>query len=422
MIIEKPFDAGSNVAAVRTHIDGNRIDPLRRAADFELPGVVRADSRARRGGKEKDRQDVTHRWLGGGTRDVILFTPQRSTRLVSSPLSTQKEGTSILTTLRFTAAAALSLFAILPLRAQSPPTAGPERVVVGIYVMQIYDLDPAGNSFTATFWLWTRHRDGNIRPLDTIHIVGAKKVESEPTLTQVKDGQVWDQKFFRAVIRYAWELREYPFDEHNFVIRFEEGLYDSESVVYVPDRMQSGIDLAAMGSRWNVNSFDFATELRRSPTTYGDPTLTKAKSYSAHGVVTVYAERRQTIIFVKLLIGAYVALLLAMLSYRIKTEQPTLFSARLGLLVGSLFATVVNLRSTEAVLGRTDDFTLVDKIHITISVYILVAAFAALLSRRLSERERVTLSRKIDNLGLLVTAATIIAMNVIMISNAVISK
>jgi hypothetical protein len=324
--------------------------------------------------------------------------------------------------LRF--AAVLALIGALPLCAQVPTLAppGPERVVVGVYVTQIYDLDPAGNSFTASFWLWTRHRGGNIRPLDTIHILGAKKVESEPTLTLVKAGQVWDQKFFRAVIRYAWELREYPFDEHNFVIRFEEGLYDSESVVYVPDRMQSGIDLEAMGSRWSIGSFRFETELRRSPTTYGDPTLTKPKRFSAHGVVTVYAERRQTIIFWKLLIGAYVALLLALLSYRIKTDQPTLFSARLGLLVGSLFATVVNLRSTEAVLGRTDDFTLVDKIHITISVYILVAAVAALLSRHLCERDRAALSRTIDKIFLLITAGIFLTLNVIMISNAVISK
>jgi hypothetical protein len=233
---------------------------------------------------------------------------------------------------------------------------------------------------------------------------------------------VWDQKFFRAVIRYAWELREYPFDEHNFVIRFEEGLYDGETLVYVPDRVQSGIDLEAMGSRWTVGSFRFDAELRRSPTTYGDPTLDKPKSFSANGVVTVYAERRQTIIFFKLLIGAYVALLLAMLSYRIKTDQPTLFSARLGLLVGSLFATVVNLRSTEAVLGRTDDFTLVDKIHITISLYIFVAAVSALLSRRLCERDRAALSRRVDNVSLIVTAAILVALNVVMISNAVISK
>jgi hypothetical protein len=326
------------------------------------------------------------------------------------------------------AAVLLAIAAVLPMcgaEVAPPPAAvpaGPERVVVGVYVTQIYDLDPTGNSFTVTFWAWTRHHGGNIRPLETIHIVGAKKVESEPTLSLVKAGQMWDQKFFRAVIRHAWELREYPFDEHNLVIRFEEGLYDADVLVYVPDRVQSGIDPDAMGSRWNIGSFRFDTELRRFPTTYGDPTLTKPKSYSAQGVVTIYAQRRQTIIFAKLLIGAYVALLLALLSYRIKTDQPTLFSARLGLLVGSLFATVVNLRSTEAVLGRTDDFTLVDKIHITISVYILVAAVSALISRHLCEKDRAALSRTIDNISLLVTAAIFVALNVIMISDAIISK
>ncbi|MBV8546791.1 MAG: hypothetical protein JO093_06460 [Acidobacteria bacterium] len=323
------------------------------------------------------------------------------------------------------AALLLAFTAVLPARAQTPtPSAapGPERVVIGVYVTQIYDLDPTGASFTASFWLWARHRGGNIRPLDTIHIVGAKKVESEPTLTIVKAGQVWDEKFFRATMRYAWELREYPFDEHNLVIRFEDGLYDSETLIYIPDRAQSGIDPAAMGSRWNIGSFRFDAELRKSPTTYGDPTLTKPQSVSAQGVVTVYAERRQTIIFVKLLIGAYVALLLALLSYRIKTDQPTLFSARIGLLVGSLFATVVNLRSTEAVLGRTDDFTLVDKIHISISIYILVAAISALISRHLCEQDRAALSRTIDKYSLLVTAALFLVINVLMISDAVISR
>ena len=319
----------------------------------------------------------------------------------------------------------IALALALPLCAESPaasPASGPEKVVIGVWVTQIYDLDPSGNSFTASFWVWTRHRPHGVHPLDTLHIMGAKKVESEPTLTLVKAGVEWDQKFFRAVIRYAWELREYPFDEHNFRINFEESLYDGDSVVYVPDKQQSGVDAGALGARWAIGSFELETSLRRAPTTYGDPTITVAKSYWAHGTVTVYGERRQTGIFVKLLIGAYVAVLLAFLSYRIKTDQPTLFSARLGLLVGSLFATVVNLRSTEAVLGRTDDFTLVDKIHITIALYILVAAIFALISRYLCERERMAQSRMLDNISLLVTGALFIAINVLMISDAVISE
>ena len=63
VIVEQPFDAGADVAAVRMRVDGNRIDPRRRTADFELPGIIRADSRVRRGGEEKDGEEGTHGWL-----------------------------------------------------------------------------------------------------------------------------------------------------------------------------------------------------------------------------------------------------------------------------------------------------------------------------------------------------------------------
>ncbi len=320
---------------------------------------------------------------------------------------------------------ALLLAMALPLRADLPgtPTAKePEKVIIGVYVTQIYDLDPAGSAFSTAFWVWARHRTRDLHPLDTIHFIGAKKVESEPAFTLVKGGEVWDQKFFRVVFRHSWELREYPFDEHNFRINFEESELDGSSVVYVPDKLESGVKPEAMGLRWEISAFRFESGLLKAATTYGDPTLTKPVSYWAHAEAVIYGERRQTAVFFKLLIGAYVAVLLALLSYRIKTDQPTLFSARLGLLVGSLFATVVNLRSTESVLGRTDDFTLVDKIHITIALYILTAAFSALLSRHLCEREKIALSQTVDSISLLVTAALFITVNVLMISGAVISR
>ncbi|HXH40457.1 MAG TPA: hypothetical protein VNN08_17635 [Thermoanaerobaculia bacterium] len=326
---------------------------------------------------------------------------------------------------RITLAGVLFALALaLPALAQSPgaPAKEPERIAIGVYVTQIYDLDTSGNSFTASFWVWARHRDHSVHPLDTLHVLGAKKVESEPTLTLERNGQVWEQKFFRAVINHAWELREYPFDEHDLAISFEEGLYDASTIVYVADEGQSGVEPGAMGSRWAIGDFRFNTDLRMAATTYGDPALSKRRSYWARATAVVYGERQQTGIFFKLLIGAYVAVLLALLSYRIKTDQPTLFSARLGLLVGSLFATVVNLRSTESVLGRTDDFTLVDKIHISIALYIFVASLSALISRHLCEREKVAQSRTVDNITLLVTAALFLAINIIMISDAVISK
>ena len=76
----------------------------------------------------------------------------------------------------------MALAIAMPLRAQRPAVStskAAQHVLIGVWVTQIYDLDPSGNSFTACFWIWTRHPVNGIHPPDTLHIIGAKKVESE---------------------------------------------------------------------------------------------------------------------------------------------------------------------------------------------------------------------------------------------------
>ncbi len=75
---------------------------------------------------------------------------------------------------------------------------------------------------------------------------------------------------------------------------------------------------------------------------------------------------------------------------------------------------------TRGLVSRTDAVTLVDKIHISIALCLMIAAFSALLSWHLCEREKIALSRTVD-ISLLVTAALFITFKV-MISATVISR
>src|SRR5258706_4928491 len=308
-----------------------------------------------------------------------------------------------------------------PVYAEFPraPPPQPTSVVIGIYITHIYDLNPGGNSFTVGFWAWARRRSRDIHPLDTLQVFQAKEVRAEPAVSIEKGGEIWDQRYFRAVIRYSWDMRQYPFDEYDLPIEFGEGIYDTMTLTYVADKRQSGIEPDAMPAHWGIARFRFDTGADRYPSTFGDPTLTKPLSSWAFGKAIVRVERQHGAIFFKLLVGAYVAFLLAGVSFRIKAAQPTLFFARLGLLVGSLFATIVNLRSTESVLGRTEDFTLVDQIHLLITVFVLIAAASALISRRLCERERIEKSREVDGISFILFIASFIAINIVMISHAV---
>ena len=72
------------------------------------------------------------------------------------------------------------------------------------------------------------------------------------------------------------------------------------------------------------------------------------------------------------------------------------YSDRLGILVGTLFAAVVNLQVADSALGQTDSFTLTDFIHVMAIVYIFAAACISLYSRKLTEAGQNPMALKID--------------------------
>ncbi|HET7094547.1 MAG TPA: hypothetical protein VFI22_13735, partial [Thermomicrobiales bacterium] len=61
-------------------------------------------------------------------------------------------------------------------QAQTPQAASPERCRVGVFLIDLYDLDYAANSFTADFWLWSVCPTAAIRPLDTLEFINANAV------------------------------------------------------------------------------------------------------------------------------------------------------------------------------------------------------------------------------------------------------
>jgi len=312
--------------------------------------------------------------------------------------------------------------ALFLLGAAVPAGAVPERSLVGVWITDLYDLDPNSRTFTAKFWLWSVVPAGSkIKPLDTIFVNHARQFTASRPITIEQSGLIWTQVDVTAVIRHQWNVTHFPFDAHDLEIALEDAEYDDASLQYTADVRQSGIEEDGLPHSWNLRGFSLTTRTHTYRTTFGDPALQAPRSRWSQTVARIEVRRDAVGIFIKMLMGAYVAVFLALLSFRIKTDQPTLFSARLALLVGSLFATVVNLRSTEAVIGRSDHFTLVDKIHTVIAVYILAAALAAFVSRRDHDRERPEKAIRRDRLAMIAFAVSFVAVNAVLIGRAAMS-
>ena len=310
---------------------------------------------------------------------------------------------------------ALSLLAL-------PCAAAPERPRVGIWITDIYDLDANNRTFSVKFWIWSVVPSGSkLKPLDTFTILHARQFTKSRSSSTETAGQIWSAADVTAVIRHDWDVREFPFDAHKLEIVIEDSEDEDSALQYAVDARQSGVQGDSLPRSWHLEGFTLLTRGHAYGTTFGDPALQVPHSRWSQLVARIHIERDAVGVFTKMLLGAYVAALLALLSFRIKTDQPTLFSARLALLVGSLFATVVNLRSTEAVIGRSDHFTLVDKIHVLIAVYILLGAIAALTSRRDFDREQLQRAIRRDRILIVAFAVSFVIINVALIWHAAIS-
>jgi hypothetical protein len=102
-------------------------------------------------------------------------------------------------------------------------------------------------------------------------------------------------------------------------------------------------------------------------------------------------------------------------------QHPPIFSGRMGVLVGALFATVLSLRASEAVLGTTESVSLVDKIHIIAMVYIFIAALITVVVRKAYESGKEELAKRRDRVWLPVLGISFVLINGLLIILAAIA-
>ena len=176
-------------------------------------------------------------------------------------------------------------------------------------------------------------------------------------------------------------MSNFPFDRHTLTIAFEETTKNSSEFVYTTDFKNSGYQPNIDLDGWQITSFKVAEQKFPYATTFGNPDKDSPQNSFTRMVVSIDIKRVKIFSFLKLTIGVYIAFAVAMLSFFYDSNQTSLAGSRLAINIGALFATLLNMRSQESVLGRTDDLTLVDLIHIATIFYILFSGIVSVYSR-----------------------------------------
>lgn len=287
-----------------------------------------------------------------------------------------------------------------------------EQVKIGAYIMRLNDLNPATASFSTDLWVWTLSSDKSpLHPIQTLRLQDTKSVTADVPGEADQNGVRWGYREFAAVMLKDWDTREFPFDHHTLTIRIAETISDVNTLSYVPDGVGSHLDPNTRIAGWRVTGVRLGTRTITYQTRFGDPDPRTSNSRWSEALLLIDVRRNGFGIFLKIIMVAYIAFALVMLSFLM--DAPV-FSSRISMLVGCLFATVVNMRASESVIGRTDSFTLVDQIHLLVAFFIFVSAVLALAMRH-GDAEH---ARRIDRRTAVVSIVVFVVANALLIGRA----
>jgi hypothetical protein len=285
---------------------------------------------------------------------------------------------------------------------------------IGIFITDIYDLNLADKSFAAQFWLWGLYKNDSLKILENMELTGAKEHEYSLSTIEKRGKYNYATQKGKATFKKDWNISNFPFDKQHLSVIVESGDAEHNELVFQADTKNSSYDASHIRIEgWKISKFETKTEVKSYSSNYGDPEITGKAQYSTF-VADITLKRDGWGLFFKLFTGLYVAFAISLLPYFMGPEN----AERFGVLVGALFAAVANKYVVDSILPETNDYTLVDKIHVLAFIYVLISLIMTVLAYRLFASEKNNLAKKIDWWAFWITSVSFVGINVYLIVKA----
>ena len=301
-----------------------------------------------------------------------------------------------------------ALFLFLTSSAQIDSTA--RIVTVSASLQHISDIDFVKRQYKMELWLKFQVDTADkcaLSEIETqISIKEAKEIEIDTIPTWLQSSASCDDKprpklsRFTKILRVRctmiqdWNVSGYPFDRQSLDITIYNPQLAERWIVLQPkdtlipyygenliDNDTSSIEIEN-GWKFLKDSarVDMQNTLLADPfkDTYYEKDKTKQKEIkqysSIHYTIPMYRTNK-VFLFIKLLVGMYVAFLVAFIALFINMDDA---EVRFALPVGGLFAAIANKYIIESILPQSPNFTMVDWLHsVTIIFILLIIAYSA---------------------------------------------
>ncbi len=118
---------------------------------------------------------------------------------------------------------------------------GLREVQIGVYIGNIQTIDLATNSYSADFYVWLRWTNPTLTPWQSLEVMNPYEswalsitpAHEEPVL-QADGTYVWSARY-QGSFNTPLSVANYPFEEQNLHLIFEDNVESREQLVFVPD-------------------------------------------------------------------------------------------------------------------------------------------------------------------------------------------
>jgi hypothetical protein len=276
----------------------------------------------------------------------------------------------------------LVLLACLPIASADPlpatpqaETMKPERVVVGIYVNDIQEVDFPTHSYAVDFYAWFRWKSPDLDPAKSMEFMNRyapNDHQRDFLLDKPKampDGSLYS--ILREQGRFAtkFNLEKYPFDHQALKIEIEDTLASSSDQIYVPDNVPVLLNPNITLPGFSVGKPVMKITTRAYPTNFGDLTVPDAESYS-RVTIEIPVTRALVSVTVKAFLPVMLIVVCALLIFFI---MPSRVDGRIGLGITALLTLVALQLTASSTLPDVGYLMLIDKIYLASYAFIIAA-------------------------------------------------
>jgi hypothetical protein len=258
-----------------------------------------------------------------------------------------------------------------------------EPVRLGVFIVSTFNVDPSKGSYTVLFYIWATGPLDDPDPLSSIQFPRAVTSTVLSENRDIRGDKQWVLKAYRCEMLNEWDLHSYPFDEHTVSLVFRISPPDGKKYTIDLDTADSGIAQKRIEGGWQITDFQLFKYRLSYQSNFGDPT--DGKRPTDWIVASFKMTRLPWVVFFRLMSGAYVSVMIALLGCLMKTEHPPVFSGRISMQVACLLAAVVNQREIGSAIGARSFYSLPDSLHVLCYLCILAAFLVTLRSRKFND-------------------------------------